>query len=189
MVMPAATPPVRFTRAMFDALPDDGKRHEVIDGVHYVNPSPGWPHQFVVGDLFAVLHAYIKREPAVGWVLLAPFDIDLGDDTVVEPDIVVVPRTGRRPPDAGAPGVVPVLAIEVVSPSSGSRDRILKRRRYQRAGIAEYWIVDPVSRLVERWRPEDERPEVITDTLHWSPPGAAATLSIDLHPIFEAVSE
>jgi Uma2 family endonuclease len=187
MVMPAAMPPARWTREMFYALPDDGKRHEIIDGIHYVNPSPGGLHQLVVGELHVVLHAFLTRDP-VGWVLLAPFDVDLGDDTIVEPDIVVVPRSGRRPPEAGALGVIPMLAIEVISPSSGSRDRILNRRRYQRAGIAEYWIVDPVSRLVERWRVDDERPEIITESLHWLPTGASRELVIDLVSIFTEVA-
>ena len=81
-----------------------------------------------------------------------------------------------------------MLAVEVVSPSSSSRDRILKRTRYGRAGIAEYWIVDPLSRLVERWRPADGRPEIITDTLVWHPRGAEEALCIPLQPIFDAVA-
>ena len=167
---------------MFYALPEDGKRHEIIDGVHYVTPSSGVPHQLVIGELHVLLHAYVKRE-TLGWLLLAPYDVDLADDTIVEPDIVVMPR-GSSPPRAGAPGLLPLLVIEVISPSSVSRDRILKRRRYQRAGIAEYWIVDPSSRLIERWLPTDERPEIITDALRWAPPGASAPLEFDLATIF-----
>lgn len=168
---------------MLYALPTDGQRHEIIDGVHYVTPSPGSPHQLVLGELFAVLHPYLKREP-VGWVILSPFDVDLGDDTVVEPDIVVFSRIGPRPPEAGEGGVVPILAIEIISPSSVRRDRIVKRVRYQRAGIAEYWIVDPVSRLVERWLPTDDRPEIIVETLRWSPAGSTAPLAIDIASLF-----
>lgn len=168
---------------MLYALPEDGQRHEIIDGVHYVTPSPAMPHQVVLGELFAVLLAYLKRE-RVGWVILSPFDVDLGDDTVVEPDIVVFSRTGPHPPEASEGGVVPILAIEIISPSSVRRDRIIKRLRYQRAGIAEYWIVDSVSRLVERWLPTDDRPEIIVETLRWHPAGAATELSIDLSEIF-----
>ena len=188
MVMPAASPPpVRWTRAMFDALPDDGQRHEIIDGVHYVTPSPGTPHQLMVGKLHVALSLFLDAHPA-GWVLLAPWDVALADDTVVEPDLVVVARAGARPPDAGAAGVIPILAVEVLSPSTRSRDRIVKRPRYQRAGIAEYWIVDFESRLVERWRPEDERPEIITATLRWRPAGTTSELAIELPPIFDAVA-
>ena len=168
---------------MLEALPEDGQRHEIIDGVHYVTPSPGSPHQLVLGELYVLLRAYVRREP-VGWLLLSPWDVDLGNDTVVEPDIVVVPRTGPRPPHAGTPGVVPLLAIEIISPSSVSRDRIVKRRRYQRAAIAEYWIVDPNSRLIERWMAADERPEIITEMLRWSPAGSNAALEVDVTSLF-----
>ncbi|NUQ21288.1 MAG: Uma2 family endonuclease [Gemmatimonadaceae bacterium] len=187
--MPAATPqpPVRWTRAMLEALPEDRQRHEIIDGVHYVTPSPAAPHQFVVSALFGVLLEYLRAEP-VGWALSSPSDIELAEDTIVQPDLFVLHRTGDRPPRSWAEGGLPILAIEVLSPSSRSRDRIVKRPRYQRAGIAEYWIVDAESRLVERWRPEDERPEIITETLRWHPVGAATELAIPLLPIFDAVA-
>ena len=183
MGMPAALPPARWTREMFYALPEDGKRHEIIDGAHYVTSSPGALHQVVIGELYVLLRAYVKHE-GFGWPLLAPYDVALADDTIVEPDIVVMPRVGAGPPPAGTPGLIPLLAIEVISPSSVRRDRILKRRRYQRAGIGEYWIVDPDSRLIERWRPLDERPEIITDVMKWNPPGASSALEFDLATIF-----
>ena len=186
MVMPAATqPPLRWNRAMLEALPEDGQRHEIIDGVHYVTPSPGTPHQAVVTELLVELHAYLRAEP-VGWVFASPSDIELAADTIVQPDLLVLPRTGDRRPRSWTEGGLPILAIEVISPSSRSRDRIVKRPRYQRAGIAEYWIVDAESRLVERWRPADERPEIVTDVLRWHPAGASTELAIELPPIFDA---
>lgn len=187
MVMPAATPPVRWNRAMLEALPHDGQRHEIIDGVHYVTPSPAPVHQYIVSELLAALIPWCKAERA-GWVFAAPSDIELALDTIVQPDITIFPRTGERPPRTWADAGLPILAIEVISPSSASRDRILKRRRYQRAEIAEYWIVDPEAQLVERWTPTDERPEIITGELHWHPAGAASELVIDLAPIFAAIS-
>lgn len=186
MVMPAATPPVRWNRAMLEALPDDGQRHEIIDGVHYVTPSPAAIHQYVVSELLAALLPWCKAERA-GWVFTAPSDIDLTGDTIVQPDIAVLPRTGERPPRRWSDTGRPILVIEVISPSSSSRDRILKRRRYQRAGIAEYWIADPEAQLVERWTPTDERPEIITGELRWRPSSAPRELVIDLAPIFAAI--
>lgn len=171
---------------MLEALPDDGQRHEIIDGVHHVTPSPATLHQFVVSELMGLLFVYLRVEP-VGWVLTSPSDIELAPDTLVQPDILVLPRTGDRPPRSWAQAALPILAVEVISPSSRSRDRIVKRPRYQRAGIAEYWIVDAESRLVERWRPADERPEIITDVLRWHPAGASSDLAIDLAPIFAAL--
>jgi len=188
MVMPAATPPVRWNRAMLESLPDDGQCHEIIDGVHYVTPSPAAIHQYVVSELLTALLPWCRAERA-GWVFTAPSDIDLTGDTIVQPDITVLPRTGARPPRSWPEGGRPILAVEVVSPSSASRDRIVKRRRYQRAGIAEYWIVDPDAKLVERWLPADDRPEIITSELRWRPIGASRELVIDLATIFAAISE
>lgn len=188
MVMPATTPPVRWNRAMLEALPDDGRRHEIIDGLHYVTPSPAAIHQYVVSELLAVLIPWCKAE-RTGWVFTAPSEIELTDDTIVQPDIAVLPRRGDRPPRTWAEGGRPILVIEVISPSSATRDRILKRRRYQRAGIAEYWIVDPDAGLVERWTPADERPEIITDRLRWQPAGAAGELVIALAPIFAPLAD
>ncbi|HEX8849448.1 MAG TPA: Uma2 family endonuclease [Gemmatimonadaceae bacterium] len=179
---------MRWTRAMLEALPDDGQRHEIIDGVHYVTPSPATPHQFVVSRILFELTRWFEKHP-VGWALISPSDIELGEDTIVQPDVLVLARTGNRPPRDWKTAGLPILAIEVLSPSTRSRDRIIKRPRYQRAGIAEYWIVDFESRLVERWRPEDERPEIVTDVLRWERPGATHALEIPLTPIFDLVAE
>jgi Uma2 family endonuclease len=187
MVMPAAMPPARWNRAMLEALPDDGQRHEIIDGVHYVTPSPGLPHQYVAAMLYDALRHYIDREP-IDWLFFSPSDIELAPDTIVQPDVMVFPRRNDRLPRDWASAGLPMLVVEVISPSSSSRDRILKRRRYQRAGIAEYWIADPEAQLVERWTPTDERPEICTDTLRWLPDGAATELVIQLQPIFAAIA-
>ena len=110
MGIPAST--VRWTRAMLEALPDDGQRHEIIDGVHYVTPSPAVPHQFVVSALHVALSNWLAQQQ-VGWALTAPCDIELADDTIVQPDIVVLRRTGNKPPRNWREGGLPMLAIEV----------------------------------------------------------------------------
>lgn len=185
MVMPAATPPapVRWTRAMLDALPDDRQRHEIIDGEHYVTPSPAFVHQRVITRLLVALEQYVAAE-RLGWAVTAPSDIELAEDTIVQPDVTVFARKGTRLPRTWAEGGLPILAVEVISPSSASRDRILKRRRYQRAGIAEYWIVDPEARLIERWMPADDRPEIITESMTWLPNGAVNPLHLALSEVF-----
>lgn len=183
----SATPAVRWNRAMLEALPDDGRRHEIIDGVHYVTPLPGLPHQYVAGKLYDALLHYLDREP-IGWLFFSPSDIALAPDTIVQPDVMVFPRRNDQLPRDWASAGLPMLVVEVISPSSSSRDRILKRLRYQRAGIAEYWIADPEAQLVERWTPADDRPEICTDTLRWLPEGATAELVIELRPIFAAIA-
>jgi Uma2 family endonuclease len=77
--------------------------------------------------------------------------------------------------------------VEVLSPSTARADRRVKRLRYQRQGIPEYWIVDLDARLVERWRPKDERPEIVDETLSWRPAPSGAALSLDLAELFSEV--
>ena len=81
----------------------------------------------------------------------------------------------------------PLLAIEVLSPATAGRDRRIKRRLYQQAEVPEYWIVDLDSRLVERWHPSDERPEILHETLTWQPSESAAPFELDLAAFFAEV--
>jgi Uma2 family endonuclease len=75
----------------------------------------------------------------------------------------------------------------VLSPSTARADRTIKRRRYQRAGVPEYWIVDPDARTVERWRPDDERPEVLSETIAWRPSPDVEPLAMDLPTLFARI--
>jgi Uma2 family endonuclease len=106
---------------------------------------------------------------------------------LVQPDVFVVALVdGRRPKNwSDLRGLL--LAVEVLSPSSARADRTVKRRRFQRAGIPEYWVVDVDARLVERWRPSDERPEILTDELAWRPDATREPLRIDLPAYFARV--
>lgn len=126
-----------LTRADLDALPDDGLRHELIDGVLVMTPAPGLPHQVMVGELYLVLRAACPPELRV---ILAPFDVALADDTIVEPDLLVAPRSQFSRKDL--PGS-PLLAVEVLSRSTRHLDRRWKFARYAEAGCPSYWIIDP----------------------------------------------
>lgn len=129
--------PAVFTRADRDALPDDGRRHELVDGTLIVSPAPGAAHQLVLGELYLLLRLTC---PADLQVMLAPFDVALGDDTLLQPDLLVARRedfTARDLPTA------PLLAVEVSSPSTRRLDATLKRARFEAAGCAAYWLVDP----------------------------------------------
>lgn len=105
----------------------------------------------------------------------------------MQPDLFVVRKEPGRILRKWREVGVPVIAIEVLSPSTASRDRGAKRRIYQRAGVEEYWIVDLDARLVERWRPEDERPEVVSEELVWQPGSLPAPIRIDLPRLFTSV--
>jgi Uma2 family endonuclease len=120
-------------------------------------------------------------------VLASPADIVLSPRTLVQPDLFVIRRQpGQRIRKWREVGV-PVLAIEFLSPGTAARDRGAKRRIYQQAGVAEYWIVDLDARLVERWRPSDERPEIAMTTLRWEPGPNLAPSVIELADLFRRV--
>ncbi len=172
----------QWTAERIRALPDDGLRHEVVDGEHLVSPSPRPLHQITVAGLMRRLDPYV-RQYRLGLVLTSPADIELDPRTLMQPDVFVTREVRVKTwKDA-----VPLrLAIEILSPSTARADRIVKRRRFQRAAI-EYWIVDLDARLVERWRPGRERPEVATERLLWRPERSQAALSLDLIAFFREV--
>jgi Uma2 family endonuclease len=183
MRMPEA---ILWTAAMVRELPDDGKRYEVVGGELLVTPAPSFDHQEAVGCLFVRLRGYLRAH-LVGHVAMSPADIELDPQTLVQPDAFVVPLIEGRRPRTWADIPRLLLAIEVLSPSTARADRTVKRRRFQAEGVPEYWIVDVQARLVERWRPDDLRPEILTDTLSWQPALAVQPLVVDLPEFFTDV--
>jgi Uma2 family endonuclease len=151
-----STPGVKLTYDDFLLFPDDGKRHELIDGEHYVTPSPGTAHQRIVGRLHLALGNYLGKHP-VGELFLAPFDVVFSQFDVVEPDLLYV--TAERRQEILTKQHVrgtPDLVIEVGSPGTRRRDETIKRRLYERAGVAEYWIVDPELEVVRIYARQGE---------------------------------
>lgn len=185
MSMPAAYPPVT-TVAELLALPDDGLRHELLDSRHVVTPAPELLHQRAVRLVTLHLHAALAgRDDAE--VFTSPADLVLGPATLAQPDAFVVRRTPGQRLERWSDAGVPLVAVEILSPTTAARDRGAKRRVYQRAGVLE-WIVDLDARLVERWRPDDHRPEVVDTRLDWTLPGGARS-SLDVRALFAAIFE
>lgn len=128
-------------------LPDDGKRYEIIDGELYEMPSPSWIHQVILDNLMALLRPLAVARGSRMFV--APLDLFLAGGRPVQPDLFYLGpnwkelRTGR-----GIEGV-PELVIEILSPSNPDHDRVRKRELYARAGVQEYWLVDPEARVIE----------------------------------------
>jgi Uma2 family endonuclease len=176
----------RWTRAEVLALPDDGMRHELIDGELIVTPTPRVRHQDGVMALTEILQPYVL-EHRLGRFYNLPADLEVLPDQLTQPDLFVVPPGTRFDRWEGAP--TPILVIEVASPSTARYDRGTKRRFYQRAGVAEYWIVDLDARLVERWHPGDARPEVLDQDLTWQSRPDVPTLRIDLIRFFVHVMD
>ena len=186
MVMPLADR--GWTAEEVRNLPDDGNRYEVVGGELLVTPAPRLTHQEAVQALLLLLCPYVVQH-RLGRVFASPADIEFDPHTLVQPDLFVAPLVGGRRPRDWNEITTLVLAVEVLSPSTARSDRTTKRRRYQRAGVPEYWTVDPDGRLVERWRPADDRPEIIEDQLTWNPSGAPEPLLIDLKSYFAGVHD
>jgi Uma2 family endonuclease len=156
-----ADPRLKLTYEDFLHFPDDGKRHELIDGEHYVTPSPSVRHQAISGRLFLLIGTWLRDHP-LGRLFYAPLDVLFSRFDVVEPDLLFV--SNERAPELLAGRHVtgaPDLVIEIGSPSTRSRDETIKRRLYERSDVREYWIVDPEIDVIRVYRRADggfERP-------------------------------
>jgi Uma2 family endonuclease len=135
--------PGKLTYDDFVHFPDDGKRHELIDGEHYATPSPRLRHQVILGNLFVMIASWLEDHP-IGRVFLSPLDVVMSDFDVVEPDLLYLSnaRAAETLTELHVRGV-PELVVEIASPGTRRRDDGIKRRLYERAGVTEYWIVDP----------------------------------------------
>jgi Uma2 family endonuclease len=134
---------VKLTYDDFLQFPDDGMRHELIDGEHFVTPSPNPRHQRILGSLHLEIGIYLKAHP-IGEVFFAPLDVVISNFDVVEPDLLYMSR--QRATEVLVPENVrgvPELVVEIASKSTRKRDETIKRALYERAGVSEYWVVDP----------------------------------------------
>ncbi len=135
-----------LTRADLEAMPDDGRRYELIDGALVVTPAPSEGHQDAVLEL-AVLLLRAHCPPELK-TMVAPFDVALSDSTVMQPDVLVARRSDVTSRDLP---VAPVLAVEILSPSTKHIDLMLKRSRFEAAGCPSYWVVDPSEPSITAW--------------------------------------
>jgi Uma2 family endonuclease len=150
-----ATGTARLTHADYLLFPDDGKRHELIGGEHFVTPSANLRHQRISANLFRRLDSFL-REHQLGEVFFAPLDVIFTDHDVVEPDLIVVLRERSAILQDWVRGV-PDLLVEIVSPSNRRHDEVRKRDLYERVGVSEYWLVDPEVEMVKVYRREGPR--------------------------------
>lgn len=144
----------KLTYADYLRFPDDGLRHEIIDGEHYVTPSPATRHQRISRNLLHVIQTYLDTHP-IGELFAAPFDALLSDFDIVVPDLLYLSTERARFLTSKNLQGPPDLVIEILSPSTRSRDRKLKRDLYERVGVREYWVVDPEQDRVEISRHHD----------------------------------
>src|SRR5437016_4569692 len=141
-------------------MPDDGLTRELLDGELFVTPAPAPSHQRVSRRLQRQLETYVESRN-LGEVFNAPLDVILGRHDVPQPDLMVVTDPGLVTERAveGAPALV----VEILSPSTASRDRTLKANRYAAAGVVHYWIVDPRRQRIECRRLSKKRYLVVAE--------------------------
>jgi Uma2 family endonuclease len=187
--MKPASPGVKLTYDDFVLFPDDGKRHELIDGEHYVTPSPTSKHQTIAWNLGGLIWTYLQSHP-IGRAFAAPLDVVFSHFDVVEPDLLFVSaeRRDKILTDKNIQGA-PDLVVEIGSPSTRKRDETIKRRLYERFGVVEYWVIDPELDAIKVYRRDGDRYQRVAElTLE---AGDALTspllpgLSLPLSKIFE----
>ena len=186
MGMPAAR--ANWTVDMLDALPDDGQRYEIIDGVLHVTPAPSDVHQLVGGAFYVRIREYLRGHD-LAYVIHSPSDVRKPDPSRnrVQPDVFAVRlREGKRPPYPYRLSDI-LLAVEIESPSNPLYDYHTKRELYLGNGVPEYWIVNADARIVSRFRTIDEPGEVLSKTIEWHPAGIPKPLVIDLPALFDEV--
>lgn len=128
-------------------LPDE-KRYEIFDGELFMVPSPDFYHQIVSGNIWHPLMGFVK-DRQLGIVAYAPVDVVLSPEDVLQPDILFISMVRRHIITKRNVSGAPDLVIEILSPSTQERDRLVKRDLYSRYGVKEYWIVDPVGKMIE----------------------------------------
>jgi Uma2 family endonuclease len=148
--MQPARAPIRLTHEEYLQFPDDGRRHELIDGEHFVTPAPTRRHQRICLDLASALNAHVRTH-RLGEVYSAPMDVILSEHDVLQPDILFVSNERREVLGKWVHGA-PDLAVEILSPSSRRLDEVTKRRVYERFGVRELWVIDPEIEVLRLYR-------------------------------------
>jgi len=183
MAMPQAAK--RWTAEEVRNIPDDGNRYEVVDGELLVSPSPRGRHQQAVLQIALRLSEYLKGK-RLAQVTIAPWDVEFDFESMVQPDVLVYRGLRTEWHEVGQDVL---LAVEILSRSTARADRTIKRSKYQRVGVPEYWIVDVDGQVVERWRPSDDRPEILDERIEWQPAPQHTPMAIDLPALFRGIVE
>jgi Uma2 family endonuclease len=141
--------PTKLSYEHLVLFPNDGKRHEIIAGRHYMNAAPSSYHQSLSARIFFQLFGAIE-DKGRGRVFSAPIDVQFTDHDVVEPDLIVVLAENDIITESRIQGS-PDLVVEILSPSTKKSDEGLKKQLYEQHSVAEYWIVDPDKKSIRQF--------------------------------------
>ncbi|MDF0667341.1 MAG: Uma2 family endonuclease [Nitrospira sp.] len=154
--MATQTGHLRLTYEDYRLIPDDGKRHELIDGEHVISPSPSIKHQRISLRLSHALHRFLQ-EHRLGEIFVAPCDVVLSDFDVVQPDLIFVATAQAAIVTEANIRGIPTLVVEILSEGNRKLDETIKRQQYEHYGIPEYWIIDPELEQIKIYRLTDGR--------------------------------
>lgn len=146
--MPLAEKKIIFNYNDLVNWEEDQRRHELIEGEHFMTPSPNTYHQEISGNLFWHLKTYIEKH-CLGKLFAAPTDVVLSDIDVFVPDLFFIAKSNVEKIQKQYVNVAPDLLIEILSPSTANRDKETKFKRYALYSVKEYWIVDPEGRRID----------------------------------------
>lgn len=179
---PGAQP---FTYQEYLALPDDGRRYEILAGDLFMSPSPSIRHHDVLASLFVLLRACVSAG-RLGKVFISPVDVVLSEINVLQPDLFFVSQERLALVGEKNVPIAPDLVVEVLSPSGDQRDRRIKKGIYQRFGVAHYWILDPDTRRLEEFVLQQGSFELRTALAGAVPfsPAAFSGLTLDLGQVW-----
>ena len=138
----ASNPTTKWDYESYAAIPNDGKRHEIIDGEHFVNPAPNLYHQTLSRRIQFQLYEKLELHE-LGVVFNAPVDVQLSDHDIVQPDLAVIMKARKNIMTPIKIKGAPDLVVEILLPSNPNHDLKRKRQLYEQYAVAEYWIVDP----------------------------------------------
>ncbi|HEX4496746.1 MAG TPA: Uma2 family endonuclease [Thermoanaerobaculia bacterium] len=143
-------PRQRLTYDDYVLIPDDGKRHEIIDGEHYVTAAPFLRHQRIVLQLTGRLWSFVQNHP-LGEVFISPADVVLSPYDVLQPDLFFIANARSSIAEVKNVQGAPDLVIEIHSDSTRRIDQGVKRAAYERWGVTEYWMLDPARKEADVW--------------------------------------
>jgi Uma2 family endonuclease len=179
--MAVATQTRPWTIEELQRLPDDGNKYEVLDGELFVTPAPSEPHEDILARLTRLLDPFVAHQ-RLGRVY-RPRAVVRTQGSEVEPDLMVRPLRAQPMRKDWDDAPVPILVVEVLSPTTRRRDLTKKRDFYVRIGVSEYWVIDPETERVRVARPNADDVQIV-DTLVWHPAAANEALVLPLATIF-----
>jgi len=152
----------KLTYDDYARIPDDGQRHEILDGEHYVTPAPVPRHQIVLMELVSRLYPWVK-DHRLGLVLVSPSDVLFSAHDIVQPDILFISKKRMRILKEKNVQGAPDLVIEILSESTRRLDERIKPGLYERSGVLEYWIFDPFRRKTRLLRQAGEHLQQVAE--------------------------